>query len=342
MRKLSGLSSRNLFLNGLCMNIKLKFLCLLTICFLLSCGKNSIHVVNLNPSLIIEELSDSTFFKDVSCITHDEVNIYASDVFGRRILKFDADINYLGSIGSHGQGPGEFSDLGGIVCMDDSLYAIDYTELEIFMKNGNFVRSVSCKNADITPYTYCTDTLGHLYMSSRTDTFPLVKYDRFMNRLLGFGSRLGNEDEKISGNIYMPCNFGNRILSVKIDDPLISMYDLQGKELFTQYVDDEIFKSRLAFKKSEQEKDIANKRKTYCLFESATVSENKIYLLYIFHDSQNRPFCNRIAELIFEDGKFRLTNIYQLKDVWYHSICCFKNKLVCYSATNQEFQLYGL
>jgi hypothetical protein len=180
-----------------------------------------------------------------------------------------------------------------------------------------------------------------IYLSSLLDTFPLVKYDTYMNRLFGFGTRMGGDEERMS-NMYMLQLFADKILSVKEDEPLLVLYSHQGEMLLNSRIDSRIFDSRLLFKRQEQEKDPANRKKNYRLFGGMTTSENEVYLLYIHHNSENRPSCNRIARLTFENGDFRFVGVYQLPDAWYSSICLVGNKIVCYSSIKQEFQLYEL
>jgi hypothetical protein len=310
---------------------------------LLSCAKDKVEIISLKPVKTVEELSDSTFFKDVMCITHDTKNIYASDTYNSRILKFDSDMNCLGSIGAHGNGPGEFTCLGGINCFNDTLYVLECNGFKTFTAEGDFIRADRKEISTFTPFGFCMDESANIYLSSVSDTLPLVKYDKYLNLQFAFGSYRGEEDEKISGNTYMLHFFNNSILSVKCDDPVLSLYDIHGNVLLDKYLDYDIFESRLSFKRIEQAKSLNNKRKnTYILFNCVSSFNNKLYLLYIGHDSENIPSCNHIAELVYENNDFRLNKIYQLTDPWYDSICFFDNKLICYSSKKEEFQIYEL
>jgi hypothetical protein len=177
-------------------------------------------------------------------------------------------MNYQGSIGTRGQGPGEFSSLGGIVCLNDTLYALDCNtgELNVFTTDGNFVEKRKKKDIITVPDRYCMDESKFIYVCARMDTFPLVKYDAGMNRQFGFGTRMGSEDEKISANMYMLHLFEKNILSVKEDEPLLTLYDRQGEMLLNRRIDNRIFDSRLLFKRQEQEKDPANRKRPICYF----------------------------------------------------------------------------
>jgi hypothetical protein len=325
------------------MNIKVFFSRLIVVLCLFSCRQNTENTVFPDPGLTVEELSDGTFFKDVLCIAHDSRHVYASDTYNGRILKFDLEMNYLKSIGSHGQGPGEFSCLGGIAGLNDTLYILDCGTggLKVFTAEGDFVRSEQKEALHIEPFLFCVDESKCIYLSSLQDPFPLVKYDTDMNRLFGFGIRAGGDEERIS-DMYMLQLFGDNILSVKEDEPLVTLYSRQGEQLLNRRIVSLIFDSRLLFKRQEQEKDPANRKKNYRLFTGMTTSENEVYLLYIHHNSENRPYCNRIARLAFKNSDFRIACVYQLPDVWYLSICLVGNRLVCYSGTKQEFQIYEL
>jgi hypothetical protein len=189
--------------------------------------------------LTIEELGDGSFFKDIDCITHDSRHVYASDTYNGRILKFDLEMNYLKSIGSHGQGPEEFAYLGGIACLNDTLYVLDCGTggLKVFTADGDFVRSAQKEVLYIEPFLFCMDESKYFYLSSLLDTFPLVKYDTYMNRQFGFGTRLGGDEERMS-DMYMLQLFGDNILSVKEDEPLVTLYSRQGEPLLNRVTDE--------------------------------------------------------------------------------------------------------
>jgi hypothetical protein len=310
---------------------------------LLSCAEGEVNITGLTPSKAIDELSDSTFFKDVECITHDGKNVYASDTYNSRILKFDTDMNYVGSIGSHGEGPKEIHCLGGTASRNDTLYAITCDGLKTYTAEGDFVRFDKSDNSHANTYILYMDESECIYLSSMLDTFPLIKYDKHMNRCFGFGKRISDGVERKMGDTYLLQSFNGEILSVKMDEPVLVLYSRQGEQLMQRRMDHGVFKSRLLFKKQEQENDPGNNRKIYRLFNSMACSKNRIYLLYIHHDVQSpAPCCNRIAEFTFENSDFRLTNVYQLQDRWYSSFCCVDNRFICYSVVKQEFQMYEL
>ncbi|MDR0698612.1 MAG: hypothetical protein LBG28_05265, partial [Tannerella sp.] len=246
------------------------------------------------------------------------------------------------SISARGDGPAELTCLNGINCLNDTLYALECTGVKTYTAEGDFIRADRQEINSLSPFNFCMDESGNIYLSSM-DTFPLVKYDKYMNRQFAFGSYRGDEEEKMSGNAYMLHFFNNKILSVKCDEPILSLYDIQGNILLDKYLNYDIFKSRLSFKKAEQAKSLNNKQmNTYKLFSDVSSFDDKIYLVYVEHNSNNIPSCNHIAELVYEKNEFRLNKIYQLTDPWYSSVCYFNNKFICYSTQKEEFQIYEL
>jgi hypothetical protein len=107
--------------------------------------------------------------------------------------------------------------------------------------------------------------------------------------------------------------------------------------------DNNIFKSRVNFRKSEHSKQISNKQKVYNLFTSVTSYNNKVFLLYIDHnEDDNRANCNKIVELSYSNNDFKITNIYQLEAGWYNAICATKKAIICFNGSSCEFQIYNL
>jgi|Deesub1362B_J571_1020462.scaffolds.fasta_scaffold00181_50 sugar lactone lactonase YvrE len=68
-------------------------------------------------------------------------NIYIVDSGNERIQKFDKNGKYIKTIGRKGQGPGEFDSPTSIfIDVEDNIYIKDGREIEIFDKNGNFIK----------------------------------------------------------------------------------------------------------------------------------------------------------------------------------------------------------
>ena len=309
-----------------------------------SCSYDKYNVTELKAPIIIGELNDSTFFKEVISIASDNSYIYAADAYNRRIIKFDENMNYIMSIGSKGEGPDNFVSLSNLRCVNDTLYINDYNGFKTVTTDGVFVSTTKMPHIEIDPYSFCMDQSNNVYVSSKVDSLPLVKYDIHMNYISTFGEWLG-EDKNPAENLYLLDYFNDMILSIKRDEPVISLYNEDGVEIASQTISHDIFKSRLLFKKQQYQQNAMNKRRiTHSLFMSVSSYQNRVFLLTIDHDNiDSWAKCNKIIELIFSNNHFSINNIYQLdKDSWYTCIHYRDGKLFCYSGTKEEFHIYNL
>jgi hypothetical protein len=320
---------------------------ILSLFFCNSCNKDTgFEKIDLHPSLVISQLSDSSYFKDIYFMNYYKNSIYASDNYNGRILRLDKNLNLISSIGNSGQGPGEFVELGCTEVFNDTLYAIDSQRMSLFSLDGKLINTYNNVNANKATFNkFCVDNGGSFYFNSVLDNGPVVKYDKFMTEKFAFGdwNELQNTEYKVASNQFDILFFQDKVLSINQEQPQFNFYDKNGTLLSSDYINDEIFSSRLNFRKSEHEKNIANKKKTYKLFSSVTTYKNKIFLLYIDHNKENgRPLCNKIVELMYEDNILKINKVYQLEDSWYSSICCTSDGLICYDATTTELSLCKL
>ncbi|MBI2095765.1 MAG: hypothetical protein HYT89_06320 [Candidatus Omnitrophica bacterium] len=85
---------------------------------------------------------EARLFSPVNLAADDEGNIYVSDIGGFRVQKYNARGEYLLSIGSHGDAPGQFARPKGIaVDSQGRIYVVDaaFENVQIFDKNGKLL-----------------------------------------------------------------------------------------------------------------------------------------------------------------------------------------------------------
>jgi hypothetical protein len=315
----------------------------------LSCNniKREIPIVHLEQTMKIDELSDSTYFRRISTMLYDDSYIYMSDEYNGRILQLDRNLKLLSTIGRRGQGPQDFAGLGCIILWEDTLLCLNIggSTLSAFKTDGHFIDNYQISDRSLTDGNFCIDNEGFLYFTSYLDSFPVIKYDRNMNRQFGFGE--WNEPENIQyrfiKNNYLITCFDNKILTLQTDDPIINMYDTNGKHLLKTKLPDQLFKRRLAFKKSEQERDPSSAKKIYTLFSDIKSVNSRLYLLYIDHDKDNMPYKNKIVELLFNDNDFIISKVYSLSkndDAWYSSFTISKDSLIIASNSSMKINPY--
>jgi len=322
--------------------MKYKIIFVISMVSFLSCNKfnNKIPFVTLKSSIEVNELSDSTYFKNIRNIVYGDY-IYASDEENGRILKLDTNLNLLGTIGNSGQGPKEFAGIGYIAFWKDTLLALNVggSTLSSFTTDGQFIDRYSIgTDYSLMRYNFCIDDEGFLYFTSTLDSFPIVKYDRKMNRLFGFGewNVPKNKELRNALNNNLIAYFDNKIITVQADAPIINMYSKDGKHLLKKELPDQLFKKRLTYKNTEQAKNAANLKKVYGLFGSIATLDNKIYLLYIDQDNQSHAYKNKIVELLFENNDFIINKVYSLSNYsgdWFDAFVFAKdNKLIASKA----------
>jgi len=328
--------------------MKYLFFLTLSIITFLSCNDKNreVPIVYLDQMRKIEELSDSTFVRSINNIICDDY-IYAADEDNRRILQLDYNLNLLSTIGSRGQGPRNFAGLGCIALWKDTLLGLNIggSTLSTFTTNGQFVDRYPFLDRSLSQNNFCIDDEGFLYFTSYLDSFPVIKYDRQMNRLFGFGewNEPENKEYRMIKNDYLIAYFDDKILTLQIDDPVINMYNNKGKHLLKKRLPEQLFEKRLAFKKSEQERDPSSIKKVYRLFGDIIAVNNRLYLLYIDHDKDNKPYCNKIVELVFENNDFRISKVYSLSkndDAWYNSFAITKDNLIIATSASIKVNPY--
>ena len=323
------------------------------ICILLiisSCKRtnNEISYIRLEPIASIDELNDSSFFKGISYMLYNDNCVYASDDHNSRILKLDTALNFLGAIANGGPGPEEFAGIGCIAVYKDTVLAVNYGGLSLnsYTKDGLFIDRHSIKDPSITENNFCLNGDGFLYFTSKLDTFPIVKYDRNMNRLQGFGDWIApenKEDRYILNNYLISC-LDDKIFTIQMDAPIIHLYGKDGQLLLRKELSPQLFEKRLKFRESEQRKNPSNLKKVYILFSSITSFDNKIYVLYIDHDDRNLPVKNKVIELVYKNNDFIINKIYDLnRQDWFSSIVVTSdNRLIALNVSKGELCIYKL
>ena len=324
------------------------YLVLLTSCMVLfsSCYDNSdrLSVVELEPNVMIEEFGDSTYFRGISYIVVDDF-IYAADEDNGRINKLDSKLNLVGIIGRRGQGPHDFAGLGCFIVYKDTILAVNLGGLSLnaYTIDGDFIEKYTLgSDYSLTANNFCVDNEGYMYFTSRIDSFPIIKFDRQMNRQFSFGNWIEPENKEFRPflNSCLIACLDDKIITIQKDAPVINVYGKDGTHLLKKNLPEELFKKRLLFKKREQEKDASNLRKTYGLFGSVSTVDNKIYLTYVDHDEQDIPYKNKVVEILFENNDFIINRVFSLskeKSGWFEAIAVTNdNRIVVSNASIQE------
>jgi hypothetical protein len=129
---------------------------------------------------VIEGEENYMFGSRVEFNVDKQGNFYISDYDNKRIQKYDAQGNYLLTIGRAGQGPGEFEFLAAVQFdEDDNIYVCDIRNRRVsfFNKKGKFLKQINIP--DYFYYMY-KDSEGHIigYRYNWSDEAGIRKYVR--------------------------------------------------------------------------------------------------------------------------------------------------------------------
>lgn len=150
------------------------------------------------------------FWSVTSCCLDSEQNIYIVDSGFNQIIAFDQNLDWIGSYGRQGQGPGEFmgnptSPLDIVYGNDNKFYIADNTNrrISIFSKGFEFIESVMTPNG-IFDFPQVNSS-GDLYLlSNGTGGYLINRYDKHFNRKGSFLKKDDHQKSKFFNIVKMP------------------------------------------------------------------------------------------------------------------------------------------
>ena len=142
--------------------------------------KKERYIFNNVLTIGLEEGDDNFLFSKIRDIKVDiHGNIYILDIKNSRIQVFDNQGQYMRTIGSEGQGPGEFSNP---MCFDfdekNNIYIAEYSPGKIicFDKNGKYIRDDELKGdyrfKNIADFYYRHDAINLVVLKFRDNPKP--------------------------------------------------------------------------------------------------------------------------------------------------------------------------
>ena len=146
---------------------------------------------------------DNDFFHRPSDIEVDKNRslFYIADTGNNRIVVFDFQGQFKKSIGSQGQGPGEFDNPTGLFIFEDGRIAVaDYNNhrIQIFDRNGVFSKAIKTINARVADLIYVDDKY-YTVSSYGVSGYQLLRTEEKFQPLVTILDEEGTE----SGDIYV-------------------------------------------------------------------------------------------------------------------------------------------
>jgi hypothetical protein len=162
-------------------------------------------------------------------------NVYVSDSKARKILKFDFQGNFLKSFGRKGQGPGEYTSPGSLICDPERNLLVDGLNRQMltFDPNGEFVKSFRIEKS----YSgYAIDGEGRIYANYRSREYEkedlIEVLDRGGATIRAFGKRILFKNITPSHNeVRIDISRDQRLFMVWEEFNVFRIYSLEGKVL---------------------------------------------------------------------------------------------------------------
>jgi len=175
------------------------------------------------------------FHKPMDVIADNDGNIYVMDSGNNRVQKFDKKGDFLLSIGSRGQGPGEIAN-----CEDIELdskgnilvFDIGNTRITKYDSKGNLLGSF---NSTLRPYAGVLDSEDCIYIYSQYKGKLIHKYNSQGEHLISFRDIIEYEIKRIEPHINGCGNIGvtedDKILLVLTYPYTVYIYNNEGELL---------------------------------------------------------------------------------------------------------------
>lgn len=162
-------------------------------------------------------------------------DVYVSDSKAGKILKFDFRGNFIKAFGRKGQGPGEYTSPGSLICDPDGNLLVDGQNRQIltFDPNGKFVKRFRIEKG----YTcLAMDGVGRIYANNRSREYEkedlIEVLDRSGATIRAFGKRILFKNITPSHNeVRIDVSRDQRLFMVWEEFNVFRIYSLEGKVL---------------------------------------------------------------------------------------------------------------
>ncbi len=320
----------------------------IVLAFLFSCNENSVVSVNNLKTYKVKKQSASflqwdEFVKDVETIKLETTengligqftkgiinnsNIYILDYKLKKIVNFDIDGNFLGNIGTQGNGPGEYIELRDFCVSRNSIYLLDYGKIHCYNSDSrDFLESWSLNNeSDFNPSHFLVYDKKHYFLwCCKPDAWDKNKKESFRLREVRNGSvrnqyfkyylpTSGDNRFFNNGSInYIAPIDGENIIYRLINDSIEAAFEIDfGKHAISAERIDELRKSktRNAYFEDNSFKCISNILETQkYIFFDCVGPEAKTYECMINKETADIKFglrdYKRAPHFFFTDGEF--------------------------------------
>jgi hypothetical protein len=293
-----------------------------------ACNKQQKQPVVLTAVQKITQFNDTTFFTGTSAMLFTDGHLYMAAGKGSKIYQLGSQLNIIGSMGSKGKGPGEFTGITDLKFANDSLYVYARTQAKIavYDENNHFVRGTGIH--ETYGFSFAVDKQSHIYLSTAERKHPITELDAHGNRIRTFGNNtIGKDSRHVLRNERMLFIHNNKLIAVPPSEPFVAVYTLEGERIHKTKLSPPGIHDLLAWAKKENEGSAKNPALHVTgsgnshhfvtmtpIFRDATMYENHLYLIanqvppttgHTYKKKYNYVFKYKVkpnGKLIFERG----------------------------------------
>lgn len=263
------------------------------------------------PYRMVDQVSDSTFFGFIGDIVADDSVILFLDHAQKKLFLCDHHLNLINTIGRSGKGPGELLYPSEVSIYDGCYLVRDNNKIKKYSHDGLFIGSIDTKTNLTASFTM--DKAENYYLYSGTySSLPILVIDKNNKEVNSIGVKYevpGNERQKFwfqSRSLYISDD--DQIVSVGTSYPSVEIYDLNGKVILAQELDEPIIVEsyeKIVEDLAEEPNGIGH------LYADSYVFKNHLFILKTTRI--NEKMFNYIFVWAITDGKIIPTRRYELK-----------------------------
>ena len=309
--------------------------------------KTQIEYVELFSDKTMQQLSDSSFFNHVACISEYEGDIYMSDQKRCQIFRLDSNLNLLRTIGMEGHGPQDFGYIENFVIHQDTIFVGDVTKMRIlrFSTDGQFCGAENPDEKIPLNYRFTMDD-NHIYYT-RNEGIPdksMVDYcrDSTANKLRRFGQAtdFGHPHKTKRQNARHVHLYNNTLVTVPTSIPVIEIYDLKGNTLRSADIAGIPIVKDMYYKMTNDRRIAESPNMAYQIFLDSYVYRDRLYILSSVYNNERLDHSS-LLEFDLSNGGAEWVRQYDFPD-WVVKCCVTDDYIYGFVPQSSSIKRYPL
>lgn len=291
-------------------------------------------------------LSDSSFVSDVRCIRYTSGVFLISDYNRGQVLALNREFRVVKEYGQAGTGPGEIIGALGVYSNVENLYCVNQAAqtIEVFNINSGIHQLSIRLPTEILGTTLNTrffEQDGIFFLAAPASGRLVAAFDRDSRVRFKFGELIPFEtafETMIRNSSFVFRVAGGKTVVVSDNVPELRFFDSSGnqeRKVDLSFI--EPVKQRLHFRSHAPKR--ANS--FFNLFEDVYYQDGLLYLLAI--GGKEKPTCNEVVILSFDENGVKLGIVVKLDGAWYTAMAVDDSRnMLVYNSTADQLEFYTL